>query len=91
MSGLRKILKKAASAIGSVVIVAGASHGLLRTAAGVAAGRGFEQIPHDLVLNYTGFDTDTNHLNTPALVASVLTIVGAIAAGKLIKYAGRSV
>ena len=89
MSGWRKAARKVASFIGSAVILAGASHGVI---SGVTREIGQpQQIPAAIINDYTGFNPVSNTFDQNQLIKSLLTIGGAVVAGKIIRWAARSV
>lgn len=91
---IRRTLKRAASWIGSGVMIAGASHGLISTAMDSGVRSNPSAAPSALVFYYTGYDArpgQSGGINWAQTGTSLGIILGSIVAGKIIKYAGRSI
>ena len=91
MSGWRKIARKAASFIGSAVIIFGVSHGAISTGQKALASGNFGAIPRDLAYSYTGFDPQEGKFDQNQAIRSIGTILAAVAAGMLIRWGARRV
>ena len=92
--GVRRILRKIPGWIGSAIIIGAVSHGAISTARDIASGADPTVIPSDLIFYYTGFDSrpgQGNKFNQAQLVGSLSILLGGLVAGKLVKWAGRSV
>lgn len=86
MSGIRKAVRKWGSALGSGIIILGASHGVVKA---VTESLGDpKQIPERTLRNYTGVDY-SGSFDQAQLIRSITIIGASLGAGWLIKQAAR--
>ncbi len=89
MSGIRKVVRKFGSGVGSAIIIVGASHGIIGTVRDTMADGNFGAVPNRLSYYYTGFDPGTGGWNQQQAINSAGAILGSLAAGMIVKWAAR--